>query len=267
VRWYRRNMPDEVEEAIQKAAELLVESHSAVALTGAGISTPSGIPDFRSPGKGMWEFVDPVEVASIWSYREQPRRFYDWIRPLIKTLRDAQPNPAHKALARLEKAGILKWIITQNIDSLHQKAGSSHVLEVHGHTRSATCLECGHQMSTEGLWERIMDGELPPPCPRCGGLIKPDVVLFGELLPPDALVQAQEVALVADVMLVAGSSLEVMPAADLPLLTRRSGGRIIIVNLGGTTVDHLAEVVIRGDVATVLPRLADMVLATMDDGR
>ncbi len=247
-------------EELVKAARLLAQASFAVALTGAGISTPSGIPDFRTPGKGMWEFVDPVEVASIWAYRENPKRFYEWIRPLLKTMREARPNPAHIALARLEQADILKWIITQNIDSLHQEAGSARVLEVHGHTRTATCLSCGYQMTTERMWEAVEQGELPPPCPRCGGLVKPDVVLFGELLPEEAITRAQEAALIADVMLVVGSSLEVMPAADLPFLTRRSGGHIIIVNLGGTSADHLADVVIRGDVAEVLPRLVDLTL-------
>ncbi len=257
--WRNRGQSREQEEAVRRAAELLVTAKSAVALTGAGISTPSGIPDFRSPGKGMWEFVDPVEVASIWAYRHNPQRFYDWIRPLLKTMREARPNPAHEALARLERLGIIKWVITQNIDSLHQEAGSKHVLEVHGHTRSATCLECGYRMSTDAMWEAVAERRMPPPCPRCGGLMKPDVILFGELLPPEALTQAQEAAMQADVMLVAGSSLEVMPAADLPRLTRRSGGKLIIVNLGGTTADHLAEVLIRGDVADILPRIAQEV--------
>ena len=263
-RFFGRHSNNDHEAAIRKAAELLAAARFAVALTGAGISTPSGIPDFRTPGKGMWEFVDPVDVASIWAYRSNPERFYDWIRPLLKTLREARPNPAHHALARLEKAGVLKWTITQNIDSLHQKAGSQWVIEVHGHTRTATCLDCGHSMVTDALWDAVMAGGMPPPCPKCGGLIKPDVILFGELLPPDALMQAQEAAMFADVMLVVGSSLEVMPAADLPFLTRRSGGRLIIVNLGGTSADHLAEVVIRGDVADILPRLADEVLARVE---
>lgn len=261
---FTRHKDNERDVAIRKAADLLAAARSAVALTGAGISTPSGIPDFRTPGKGMWEFVDPVDVASIWAYRAHPERFYEWIRPLLKTLRQAKPNPAHYALARLEQAGVIKWTITQNIDSLHQKAGSQWVIEVHGHTRTATCLDCGHSMVTDNLWDVVMAGGMPPPCPKCGGLVKPDVILFGELLPPDALQQAQEAALFADVMLVAGSSLEVMPAADLPFLTRRSGGRLIIVNLGGTSADPLADVVIRGDVAEILPRLADEVLARVD---
>lgn len=261
----RRSHSADIPEAeLRKAAELLARAEFAVALTGAGISTPSGIPDFRSPGTGMWEFVDPVEVASIWAYRSHPERFYEWIRPLMDKLERAKPNPAHEALARLEQAGVIKWIITQNIDSLHQQAGSTHVLEVHGHTRTATCMECGYRISTEAFWEEVKRGNIPPRCTRCGGLMKPDVVLFGELLPPEALIRAQEVSLQADVMLVAGSSLEVMPAADLPFLARRRGSKLIIVNLGGTGADHLAEVVIRGDVAQVLPRLADLVLRLRD---
>ncbi len=262
---YRRQKSDmRVDERLIHAARLLAHARHAIALTGAGISTPSGIPDFRSPGKGLWEFTDPAEVASIWAYRRQPERFYHWIRPLMKALREARPNPAHHALARLEAMGVIQWVITQNIDALHQKAGSRRVIEVHGHTRTATCLTCGHQEPTDPLWEQVLQGELPPPCPRCGGLLKPDVVLFGEMLPAEALTRAQELALAADVMLVVGSSLEVMPAADLPRLTLRSGGKVIIVNLGGTTIDHLAHVVLRGDVATLLPRLADEVALLRD---
>ncbi|NPA90464.1 MAG: NAD-dependent deacylase [Chloroflexi bacterium] len=252
------------EAAIQKAADLLVQAQHAVALTGAGISTPSGIPDFRTPGKGMWEFVDPVEVASIWSYREQPERFYRWIRPLLEKMEQARPNPAHHALADMERWGVLRWIITQNIDSLHQAAGSRNVLEVHGHTRTATCLSCGYQTATDTFWEQVKRGEIPR-CPQCGGLMKPDVVLFGELLPPEALIRAQEAALRADLMLIVGSSLEVMPAADLPRLTKRSGGKLIVVNLGPTSVDHLAEVRIRGDVAEILPKLAQAVRERLDE--
>ncbi len=258
---FRSRSPSPSDAEIDQAARLLVEARFAVALTGAGISTPSGIPDFRSPGKGMWEFVDPAEVASIWAYREHPERFYEWIRPLMKALRKAQPNPAHKALARLERMGVLHWIITQNIDALHQKAGSRRVIEVHGHTRTATCLVCGHREPTDTMWDRVMAGEMPPPCPKCGGLMKPDVVLFGEMLPAEAITQAQEIALFADLMLVVGSSLEVMPAADLPRLTLRSGGKVIIVNLSPTDLDAQAAVVLRGDVAKILPRLADRVEA------
>lgn len=258
---WRRRREGPAQEDVKKAAQLLAEAKFAVALTGAGISTPSGIPDFRSPGKGLWEFVDPADVASIWAYRRQPERFYEWIRPLLHALRKAKPNPAHYALARLEQAGIIQWVITQNIDALHQKAGSQRVIEVHGHTRTATCLSCGYRMPTEDLWPRVMRGEMPSPCPKCGGLLKPDVVLFGEMLPLEAITQAQEMALFADVMLVVGSSLEVMPAADLPRLTRRSGGKVIVVNLSRTTLDEEADVVLRGDVAEVLPRLADQAIA------
>jgi len=251
VRW-NMSSREKHDESIQRAADLLRQARAAVALTGAGISTPSGIPDFRSPGSGLWAYVDPAEVASIWSYRQNPERFYEWMRPLAEKLLRAKPNPAHKALARLEHMGIVKAVITQNIDSLHQKAGSERVIEVHGHTRTATCLTCGYHMSTETVWAHVLRGEMPPPCPRCHGLMKP---VMGELLPPEALTGAQEAALHADVMLVVGSSLEVMPAADLPRLTYRSGGKLIVVNLGSTTVDHLADVVIRADVARVLPRL------------
>ncbi len=256
--WSRRHNGGQQKREVERAADLLARARTAVALTGAGMSTPSGIPDFRTPGKGVWEFVDPAEVASIWSYKSHPERFYAWIHPLLDKIKQARPNAAHVALTELEILGVLKWIITQNIDSLHQQAGSQRVLEVHGHTRTATCLQCGYQTSAETLWGQIAHGNVPH-CPECGGLMKPDVVLFGELLPPEALIRAQEAAMFADVMLVAGSSLEVMPAADLPRLTRRSGGKLIIVNLGPTSADHLAEILIRGDVADILPQLAKAV--------
>ncbi len=239
---------------------MILESKHAIALTGAGISTPSGIPDFRSPSYGLWARYDPFEVASLWGFREHPERFYDWSRSLIDTVRNARPNPAHIALARLEEAGYLYAIITQNIDSLHQKAGARRVIPVHGHVETATCLDCGAKYPIgEELWEMVKRGEIPR-CPKCGGLLKPDVVLFGELLPYEELKAAQQEALLCDLMLVAGSSLMVMPAADLPLLAKKRGSKLILVNLQWTTVDGKADLVIREDVAKALPAIADLVL-------
>lgn len=240
---------------ISKAVDLLRQAEHAVALTGAGISTPSGIPDFRSPGSGAWEQVDPMEVASIYAFRRQPEAFYQWLRPMAELLIEAQPNPAHVALAQLEAHGPLKSIITQNIDALHTKAGSRTIYEVHGHLRQATCLQCHHQYDAQPfLYALATLGELPL-CPDCAGVLKPDVVLFGEVLPFREINAAQREAATCDLMLVVGSSLEVTPVADLPMLTRQSGARLIIVNFSETYADAWADVVIHADVAEVLPQL------------
>lgn len=242
---------------IRKAIDLLRQSQHATALTGAGISTPSGIPDFRSPGSGAWENVDPMEVASIYAFRHQPEAFYHWLRPLTDLLRTAQPNAAHVALAQLETHGPLQSVITQNIDALHTKAGSRTVHEVHGHLRQATCLQCKYQYDARPFLQAFADfGELPR-CPDCAGVLKPDVILFGEMLPAREMRAAQREAAVCDLMLVAGSSLEVAPVADLPMLTRQSGASLIIVNFTETYADQWADVVIHADVAEILPKLAE----------
>lgn len=246
------------DEALTTVATMLARSSYAVALTGAGISKPSGIPDFRSPDSGLWERYDPLAVASLSAFRQHPERFYDWVRPLLETTRSATPNPAHHALTELQELGCLHEIITQNIDGLHAEAGSRDVLPVHGHTRTATCMACDTTTDAEPLWEVVMAGDVPT-CDRCGGLLKPDVILFGELLPPDVLDRARTAAARADFMLVAGSSLEVSPAADLPFETLQNGGTLVIVNLGPTQLDHEATVKIEGDVAEVLPTLVERV--------
>lgn len=244
-------------ESIQKAADLLRAAKHAVALTGAGHSTASGIPDFRSPESGLWEKYDPMVVASIQSFLANPRLFYDWIRPLARQTAEAKPNPAHYALARLEAQGILKAVITQNIDDLHTQAGSRRVLELHGNLRTATCVRCGKKVASEPIVRRFLEEDWLPTC-ECGGAIKPDVVLFGEMLPVDVFMAADAEARACDVMLVAGSSLEVYPAADLPFVARQHGARLIIVNLQPTPADGVAEVVIHDNVAVALPRIADL---------
>jgi NAD-dependent deacetylase len=173
---------------------------------------------------------------------------------MVKALA-AKPNAAHTALAILEQHGRLAGVITQNIDSLHLRAGSRRVLELHGHTRTATCLGCRHTVSSALLWSAVLDGVQPPPCSECGGLLKPDVVLFGEPLPYDAIITAQQEALAADTMLIVGSSLEVMPAADLPLLAKRRGASTILINLTPTPLDDQMDVVIREDVVKTWQRV------------
>jgi NAD-dependent protein deacetylase/lipoamidase len=255
------------EAEIQRAAEMLAASRHAVALTGAGHSTSSGIPDFRSPGSGLWEQVDPMEVASISGFQRNPKAFYDWIRPLAKQTMEAQPNPAHYALAELEDMGVLKTVITQNIDELHHRAGSQHVLELHGSVRTATCTRCGKQLPTGEMWPAFVASGQLPHCPHCGGLLKPDVVLFGEVLPVHVLEEAEQESERCDVMLVAGSSLEVYPAADLPLRAVQAGAQAIIVNYEPTYMDARATVVIHEDVAVILPQIAAQVKKLKGDGK
>jgi len=241
--------------AIERVAGVLRGSAYTVALTGAGISTSSGIPDFRSPYSGLWHGVDPLDVASIWAFHDHPAAFYRWIRPVIRKLLTAQPNPAHRALAEMEQQGLLRAIITQNVDSLHQRSGSQRVLEIHGHTRSATCLRCQHTSDAAPLWRLIMDGAVLPVCPLCGGLLKPDVVFLGEPLPYEALSAAQQEALACEVMLIIGTSLEVLPAADLPRLAHRRGAYTILINQTPTALDDTMDRVIRADVVRAMQAL------------
>jgi NAD-dependent deacetylase len=242
-------------EKLERAAHILKHARHVIAFTGAGISTPSGIPDFRSSGSGIWEFVDPFKVASIFAFCRDPQAFYDWVRPLLHTILDAEPNPAHTALARLEELGVLKAIITQNIDGLHQRANSRKVYEVHGHLRQATCIRCYSTVSSKSLINGFMENGVVPRCQKCSGVLKPDIVLIGEQLPAKVLIAAQQVARKSDAMIVAGSSLQVVPAGDIPLCTSENGGKLIFINLSPTHLDDLADVVIRANVADALPRL------------
>lgn len=241
---------------IARAAELLQAARSAVALTGAGLSTPSGIPDFRSPGSGLWEERDPFEFASLTAFRHHPEKFYAWVRPLAALIHAADPNPAHHALAALEAAGRLQAVITQNIDGLHRLAGSQQVFEIHGSLATATCRECHRTVPGRPPLERFVHEGVLPRCEACNGLLKPDVILMEEQLPARVYHQARAAARQADLMVVAGSSLEVLPAAGLPLEVLHAGGRLIIVNLGSTYLDERADVLLHGDVAEVLPQLA-----------
>lgn len=235
---------------------MLSQSKHAVALTGAGISTPSGIPDFRSPTSGFWEKVDPFQVASIYGFSRRPQDFYDWIHPLAKLIRAAQPNAAHIALAALEKKGPLQGVITQNIDMLHSKAGSETVYEIHGHMREMTCMRCYHVFEAEPFIENFLETRQVPLCTYCSGVLKPNVILFGEQLPVRVLEKAKQQTRLCDVMLVAGSSLVVAPVCDLPLEAIQNGARLIIVNFEETYADQYADVVIHADVVEVLPQLA-----------
>jgi NAD-dependent deacetylase len=244
-----------IKDQIRPALELIRHSNHTIALTGAGISTASGIPDFRSSGSGLWGEVDPFEVASIVAFRRRPQDFYAWIHPIAQLIVQAEPNAAHLALAQLETKGQLQAIITQNVDMLHSKAGSKSVYEVHGHFRSVTCLQCYLIHPSEKYLDSfIVTGEMPY-CESCGGILKPDLILMGEQLPVGVLTKARQLSRECEVMLVAGSSLEMAPVGELPRLAVESGARLIIVNLEPTQFDHLADVVIWADVVDVLPEL------------
>jgi len=242
---------------IQSATELVQSANSIVAFTGAGISTPSGIPDFRSDDSSLWEKSDPMEVASIYGFRKNPQAFFDWVRPLAQTTLEAQPNPAHLALVQLEKLGKLDSIVTQNIDMLHTRAGSNRVYELHGHMREVTCIHCFAKYEAHAIIHDVIKTGNVPTCPTCRGILKPDVILFGEQLPYKQVQLAKDAVRKCDLMIIIGSSLEVYPASDLPILAHQNNARIIIINLQPTHLDKIADIVIRDDVAITLPAIME----------
>ena len=245
---------------IERAARLFLDSKYAIALTGAGISTPSGIPDFRSSKDGLWERYNPLEVASLSAFRTMPEKFYEWFRPFTKTIIEAQPNPAHIALAKLEQEGLLKEIITQNIDGLHQKAGSSMVQEIHGTLNTLTCVSCyTKHLTSDFVQAFIRNGEIPH-CSECGSILKPDAILFGEQFPRRTWKAVEKTVNQCDLMLVAGSSLEMFPAARLPYEVVNRGAKLIVINNEPTYIDSRAEVVLSQDVAVALPAIVDRII-------
>jgi NAD-dependent deacetylase len=239
-------------ERVERLASLIREAGSVVALTGAGISVPSGIPDFRSPGTGLWENVDPMEVAHIDAWRADPERFWHFYGSRFQTLEGKAPNGAHEALVELERRGRLDAIITQNIDRLHRRAGSRRLIEVHGSIDTSSCLDCGAAYPIAQVRARLADSPVSVPACDCGQPLKPDVVLFGEWLPQAALEEAYALAAGADVLLCVGSSLEVHPIAQLPGVTRQNGGAVAIVTQGPTPWDGRAAVRLDGDVVAEL---------------
>jgi NAD-dependent deacetylase len=236
-------------------AELLAGSECAVVLTGAGISVPSGIPDFRSPGTGMWEGVDPMEVAHIDAWRADPDRFWRFYGDRFASLVDKRPNRAHEVVAGLERRGLIRGVITQNIDRLHRAAGSERLLEIHGSIETSVCRQCGGRTELGRVIEMLAAGDGAPECPACVYPLKPDVVLFGEMLPATVMAEAERLALEADLMICIGSSLVVHPAAGLPRLTLRSGGQLAIVTESDTPLDDRAAVKLTGDVVSELGAL------------
>jgi NAD-dependent deacetylase len=219
----------------ERLARLIAKNQPCVVLTGAGVSTESGIPDFRSP-TGIWADFDPFEYATADAFRRNPEKVWTFYAPRFSMLTDTEPNRAHLALAELERHGLVQAIVTQNIDLLHERAGSRDVIEVHGSIRTSSCPGCA---ATYPL-ERVLELLPLPRCPDCGAVLKPDVVFFDELLPVEAIDRAYELAGAARLLLVVGSSLEVWPVAELPLVTLRAGGRVAVVNKGSTHVDGRA---------------------------
>ena len=238
-----------IEKAVELAAKYLANSSFAIALTGAGISAESGIPTFRGRG-GLWEKYDPEEVATAEALRRNPELVWRLHVELMKVAFSAKPNPAHIALAELEELGVLKCVITQNIDDLHRVAGSKCVVELHGNIKWIKCTSCTYRVKVEKPPQ-----EIPPKCPVCGSLLRPDVVFFGEPLPEDALRKAYDLCVRADVMLVVGTSAVVMPAGMLPHVVKESGGRVIEVNLEPSAISPIADITILGRAGEVMPKI------------
>ncbi len=253
-------LPATTQLALEDAAELLRKAKRVVALTGAGFSTPSGIPDFRSEGTGLWSRDEPLEVASLNTFRTAPEKFFNWFRPLAGQIFNAQPNAAHTALTDFEQAGYDVTILTQNIDGLHQKAGSSHVVEIHGTLRTLSCTQCYQQFPSGNFLKPFIEQGTLPQCPNCNGILKPDVILFGEQLLQTAWQAAQRATRHCDLMLVAGSSLEVLLVAGLPLQALDYGAHMIIINNTQTYINVRADIVITDNVATILPQIVKRAL-------
>ncbi|MEW6650469.1 MAG: NAD-dependent deacylase [Chloroflexota bacterium] len=248
-------MSQSMQEAAALAAHLIRASGYTVALTGAGVSTPSGIPDFRSANTGLWTRNNPMEVASLSAFRNQPDKFFHWLLPLVREMSNAQPNPAHLALARLERDGYLKAVITQNIDGLHQRAGTQNLCEVHGSLNALTCLKCRQNYPARDFLDSFIHHQKIPQCKACRSALKPDIVLFEEMLPMDVWNAAQAHAEKADLFVVIGSALEVTPAAHLPLYALENGAKLIIITLSPTYLDPRAALLLPFDVAKVLPAI------------
>ncbi|MFX1315492.1 MAG: NAD-dependent deacetylase [Promethearchaeota archaeon] len=244
-------------EKIYHAAKLLCNSKNAIVLTGAGISTESGIPDFRSKG-GIWDKYDPEIYGNIKSFLRDPSKFWKMAEEIAPSLFNAKPNPGHYAIAELEKMNIIKAIITQNVDELHQKAGAVLVYEVHGNINRFTCLGCRASYTKEQILNKLKkEKKSGPLCDVCAAPLKPSVVLFGENLPKFEIYYSQDIAEKSDVMLIAGSSLTVAPICDLPLYTLRGGGKLIIINDEPTFLDKKAEIVIHKKIGTILPLIVE----------
>lgn len=242
--------------SIETLAEALVNARSAVVLTGAGVSVPSGIPDFRTPETGMWANVDPMEVAHVDVFTSDPERFWSFYGERFASLGDKRPNGAHEVLVELERRGLIDAVITQNIDRLHHMAGTVELIEVHGSIEHSRCLDCGASYELEWVREQAANSGVPR-CTACAAKspLKPDVVLFGEMLPEVAIQRAFELAGGADLLIAIGSSLVVQPVAGLPQITLRRGGELALITEGPTPYDDEAIIKLSGDVEDELTAL------------
>jgi NAD-dependent deacetylase len=239
-------------------AHLLAGARHAIVLTGAGVSTESGIPDFRSAG-GLWEEYDPMEVASMSTFVSDPRRFWRFHRPRIDMLASVEPNAAHHAIAELQRRGVVRALITQNIDRLHARAGSADAIEVHGSLDRGVCLRCDHRVAIDELCtlaDSADDGV--PRCSRCGFQMKSGVILFGEAMPEAEITAAYDAAEAADVMVVVGSSLLVAPVSSLPGIVVGNGGRLAILTESETPWDDRCTVRLHGRAGAVLAETVEI---------
>jgi NAD-dependent deacetylase len=241
-------------EDISQARDLVKNASKVIALTGAGISVDSGIPDFRSEG-GLWERYDSHEYATYESLLKNPEKFWTMGQEIAEVLLKAKPNEAHLQLAELEKQGKLQAVITQNIDNLHQVAGSTRVVELRGNYLRAYCMDCGTEYIGDEIHRRVAAGEIPPKCDKCEGVLKSEAVLFGEPMPEGPMSEAIQLCKETDLMLVIGSSLTIYPAAFLPQLAKNSGAMIILVNLEGSNRTGVADIVLRGRAREIVPKI------------
>jgi NAD-dependent deacetylase len=253
------------EKKIEKFAELIVEAENIVALTGAGMSTESGIPDFRSPDTGLWTKVDPGEVASIQSYVANPEKNVKFLLELGMTIFKAKPNQGHKALTKLQKMGKLEGVMTQNIDGLHQRAGTKNVIELHGTANEAICMKCNEIYPITTFVNQIVQGESQPTCEQCGGLLKPNTIFFGEALESDVLQKADQMIGGCDLLIVLGSSLLVYPVAFYPQRVVATGAKLAIINLQRTNMDTQAEVAIHEKIGKILPKIVNKVAEKLEE--
>lgn len=248
-----------LEEKIKKLAELILNSNNIVALTGAGMSTESGIADFRSPGTGLWEKVDPYEFASIHSYVANTAKNLEFMLETGKNIFKARPNKGHKALTKLQKLGKLEGVLTQNIDRLHHKARTKNIVEFHGNAYEAKCMTCGQVYEITVMVNQVMRGNYSPTCEKCRGMLKPNAIFFGEPLESKTLEAADEMLENCDLLLVLGSSLVVYPVAFYPQKALSIGAKLAIINIQETDLDSLAEVVIHDKIGDILPEIVSIV--------
>jgi len=243
--------------ALEQVAHWLKDTQAGVVFTGAGMSTESGIADFRSPG-GIWSRYQPVMYDDFISSREARKRYWRMRLELYREFGDAQPNPGHQALARLEELRKIQAVITQNIDGLHQEAGSRKVVELHGTARMMACVRCGKEWEPETILQRVRDGDQAPDCDACGAPIKAKTILFGQAMPMAEMEEAAELSRAADVFLALGSSLTVEPAASIPRLAKHAGAKLVIINKTETALDDLADLVIQDSIGATLSAVLEL---------